>query len=123
MKKSFLYISAVILFYSCFNEFNRKDIAGTYTRYSKHEFGSEYDTIHISVLNPRAGAYKIIRNWKYERVMDGMKLELEQKTFTKTGFFDHRQDLLKEMETGLSYTLNEDQNILYAGTTEYKRIK
>jgi hypothetical protein len=121
MKRCLLY--SIVLLCSCSYTSNRDDITGTYTRYSQHEFGSEYDTIHISLLNPRASAYKIIRNWKYERILDGIELEPEQKTFTKTGFWDRKQDTLKEMETGLSYTLNENQDILYAGTTEYKRIK
>src|SRR5262245_47884847 len=82
-------------------------IPGTYTRFARHEFGTEYDTLVISVQNLSANQYFIQRNWKYERILDGIALEPEYKQTKTSGIYKHK--ILQQTETGnmFSFDINE----------------
>ncbi|MBN8878067.1 MAG: hypothetical protein J0I32_11010 [Sphingobacteriales bacterium] len=97
-------------------------IPGTYIRFSRHEFGTEHDTLTISVQNKNAGEYKIIRRWKYERVIDGEIAEPEYKLTVTTGFYQSKHKLLRENETGSVYTFDVNENILFNGPVKYKKL-
>ncbi|MEO7982567.1 MAG: hypothetical protein ABI688_00670 [Bacteroidota bacterium] len=66
---------AVLLLYGCgLNKIKdevQEFIPGTYIRFSTQEFGTEYDTLVISLQNQTVNVYRILRKWKYERVLDG----------------------------------------------------
>lgn len=99
-----------------------KLIPGTYVHSSQHEFGKENDTLIISLQNPSANQYKIERRWRYERALDGNKLDPEYKQTTTSSIYDEKENVLKESQTGLVYSFDQKQNLLFAGTTEYKKI-
>jgi hypothetical protein len=98
-------------------------IPGTYIRFSEHEYGREYDTLAIALQNGTAKEYAITRRWRYERVLDGQKVEPKYEIKTTTALFDKGRNLLREIETGESYSFNPGKNVLYAGKNAYQKIK
>jgi hypothetical protein len=122
MKNIFIFL---IIFCSC-NAITKNEtenfIPGTYIRFSQHEFGTEHDTLVISVQNANAHQYKIERRWKYERMLDGNKLDPEYKQTTISAIYNEKSNLMEETSTGSNYSFNIGKKILFAGTTEYKKI-
>lgn len=98
-------------------------IPGTYIRFGKQEFGSEWDTLTISVQNASANEYKVQRAWKYARILDGKSIEPEYKNKNTSAIYDGEAKLLKENETGNNYSFKPDENALFAGTTKYLKLK
>ena len=98
-------------------------IPGTYIRFGHHEYGTEYDTLNVALQNEASNEYRVTRNWKYERVLDGVNVEPEYKRQVTTCIYDLRKKLLRESETGLTYSFDPKHDILFAGSTEYKKIK
>jgi hypothetical protein len=98
-------------------------IPGTYVRFSKHEFGTEWDTLVISVQNPIANEYQILRKWKYERVLDGQKLDPEYKRVITSGIYNTKEELLRESQTLAVYTFDPGRAVLFAGKSEYNKLK
>ena len=72
----------VALIHGCHEapDMNPEFIPGTYTRYSKHEFGEEYDTLSISLLNSAVNQYQITRRWKFERLHESASHQLSTTT-------------------------------------------
>jgi hypothetical protein len=97
-------------------------IPGTYIRFSQHEFGVEYDTLVISLQNKSALEYKIFRKWKYERLLDGVRIEPEYKRSFTSGIYNGEQGLLRENETGDTYTFDVKQKALFNGPVKYQKI-
>ncbi len=95
---------------------------GMYTRFSVHEFGKEYDTLVISLQNPSANQYRIVRRWKYERVVDGKAMEPEYKIKASAAIFDTRHNLLQEITTGRIYTVDVSSKYIFSGTVKYKKL-
>ena len=79
MKKLAFILMISLLLQACgpFNTDNElsQSLPGTYIRISQNEFGTEHDTLVIVLQNPSSDEYKLIRHWKYERQVDGQKLE------------------------------------------------
>ena len=98
----------------------KASIPGTYTRFSEHEFGKEYDTLVISEL---PNQFQITRKWKYERVLDGMAQEPEYKQETTTATYDSEHRLLHENETGNTISFDLGKDILFVGPTKYQKLK
>ncbi len=97
-------------------------IPGVYTRFSQHEFGSEYDTLVISSRNTEANEFTIVRKWKYERLLDGERLEPEYKLVVSTGIYDAARKLLQETETAEYFSFDVKKKILFNGTTQYQKL-
>lgn len=97
-------------------------IPGTYIRFFKQEFGTEYDTLVISVQNQTADEYRILRKWKYERVLDGQKIEPEYKRSFTSGIYDAGHKLLRENETGDFYSFDPGQKLLFNGAIKYQKL-
>jgi hypothetical protein len=97
-------------------------IPGTYIRFSQHEFGIEYDTLVISLQNQSTLEYKILRKWKYERVLDNQKIEPEYKRSFTSGIYNDKNGLLKENETGDIYSFDLKQKILFSGPVKYHKL-
>lgn len=114
---------AMLLVYCGCNEFKpdpvQEFIPGVYIRFSQHEFGTEYDTLHITVSNDQ---FSILRKWKYERILDGVAIEPEYKKQTATGRYDADNGLLLEEETGSTYSFDLKNKILLNGTVKYKKL-
>lgn len=100
----------------------REFIPGTYIRYSEHEFGHEYDTLVITLLNESVGKYSILRKWKYERVLDGKWLEPEYKRTETSGLFNPRQKLLQDTETGAIYSFDVKEGVAFNGPVKYQKL-
>ena len=117
----------VLIFCGCTGlsekDITREFIPGTYIRFSQHEFGSEFDTLSFWHEDKSSNEYKIQRKWKYERILDGKVIEPEYKIQTTYGNYDVNTKLLKDTKTGGSYSFNKEQNVLFAGTTKYQKIK
>ncbi len=118
-----IHLLLVALIYGCrgYKDPVREFIPGTYIRFSQHEFGNEYDTLVISVQNKSANEYKILRNWKYERVLDGEKIEPEFKRSVTTGIYNSTHKLLMENETGDMYSFDVQSNLLFNGPVKYRK--
>ena len=103
---SILGFSVIIFFLGCISLFEedviREFIPGTYTRFTQHEFGSEFDTLCIWLQDKSASEYKIQRKWKYERILDGKVIEPEYKIQTTFGTFDVNSKLLKDAKSTFS---------------------
>lgn len=125
--KYILIIHLLILFwvYGC-REFKpdpvREFIPGTYIRFSQHEFGTEYDTLVISLQNDPADEYKIVRKWKYERVLDGQSIEPEYKRVTTTAIYSAENKFLRETNLGDTYSFDTNAKLLFNGPIKYKKI-
>lgn len=97
-------------------------IPGTYIRFSQHEFGTEYDTLIISLQNSSAGEYKIVRKWKYERVLDGQPIEPEYKRAITAAIYSTENKFLRETETGSIYSFDTREKLLFNGPIKYKKL-
>lgn len=91
-------------------------IPGTYIRFSVHEFGSEYDTL---IITPIADQYAIERKWRYERMLDGQRIEPEYKKTSMIGIYN--ESILTEQQTGTHYSFDLDKKCLYSGDTRYDK--
>jgi hypothetical protein len=116
----------IVLFYGC-GLIERKDegrefLPGTYTRFSQHEFGTEHDTLVISLQNKAAGEYKIVRRWKYERLLDGKAIEPEYKFITTSGIYHSSKKLLEERETGDFFSFDVTGELLFNGPVKYQKL-
>ena len=121
-----MHLIVLLLIFSC-NELSSKDdviefIPGTYIRFSQHEFGTEYDTLVITVQNKIANEYKILRRWKYERIIDGTPMKAEYKRLTTSGIYNTQNKVLQETETGSLYSFDIKQKLLLNGSTKYQKI-
>ncbi|WP_276502901.1 hypothetical protein [Terrimonas pollutisoli] len=97
-------------------------IPGTYIRFSQHEYGTEYDTLVITPQNKTANEYKILRKWKYERVLDGSPIEPEYKRLTTSGIYNTKHKLLQETETGDMFSFDVRGKLLFNGPTKYQKL-
>lgn len=97
-------------------------IPGIYIRFSSHEFGKEYDTLVITLQNKSAHEYKIVRKWKYERVLDGKAIEPEYQRQTTTGIYQSVDKTIKDTETGSLYSFDVMGKILFNGRIKYLKI-
>ena len=124
MKKQITVCCLVCLFLFACNGLRKDEIKalvpGTYIRFSKHEFGKEYDTLVISEIS---GQFQIQRKWKFERVLDGAAQAPEDKQEITTAVYDSRHHLLNENETGNTISFDEKENTLFIGPTKYKKLK
>lgn len=98
-------------------------IPGTYVRQSDGEFGKAYDTLVISLHNEPANQFKIVRHWRYDRVLDGKPIEPEYKVTETTAVFDTELKTLKESETLESFTLDTKKKLLFNGANQFTKIK
>ena len=97
-------------------------IPGTYIRFSQHEYGTEYDTLVITPQSRTANEYKILRKWKYERVLDGSPIEPEYKRLTTSGIYSTKHKLLQETETGDMFSFDVRGKLLFNGPTKYQKL-
>lgn len=122
----FLHIVILVVICSC-GSFSTTDkvkefIPGTYTRFSQHEYGTEHDTMVITLQNSTANEYKILRKWKYERVLDGSAIEPEYKRMTTSGIYSVRNKVLQETETGDLFSFDVKGKLLFNGSTKYQKL-
>lgn len=124
-KLLFLFAVATLLVIACGTRADERQafLPGIYTRVSDHEFGKEWDTVVISLQNSAAEEYLIVRRWRYERVLDGQRLEPEYKVVGTAGFYDSETGLLEESESRFTYSFDIERKTLFAGTAEYKKLK
>lgn len=115
MKNTFQYTIVFTVMFSCC--YRHTDFAGTYTRYAKHEFGTEYDTIQISLQTKNS--YLIERRWQYVRILDAVQLQPEYKIIRTTAYED--DGTLKEEETGAIYVMDPKERVIYNRTVKYKK--
>ncbi|MFM9910311.1 MAG: hypothetical protein ACKVOW_13230 [Chitinophagaceae bacterium] len=98
-------------------------IPGTYIRSAEHEFGAEHDTVIISLQNNSANEYKLVRRWRYERVLDGKPIAPEYKNTSTSAIFNAESKMLQETETANTYSFDPKQKAMFAGTTKYLKLK
>lgn len=125
--KLILIIHIISLLISGCGLMNAKDevqefIPGIYIRFSQHEFGIEYDTLVITLQNSAAHEYKILRKWKYERVLDGSVIEPEYKRVISSGIYNIQQKLLQETETGDMFSFDVKGRLLFNGPVQYQKL-
>jgi predicted Ser/Thr protein kinase len=98
-------------------------IPGTYARQSEGEFGKSYDTLVISLQNKAANQYKIVRRWRYDRVLDGKTIEPEYKVTETSAVFDAASKALQESETLDAFTFDTKKKLLFDGPNQFIKIK
>lgn len=98
-------------------------IPGTYVRQSDGEFGKSYDTLVISLQSKAASQYKIIRHWRYNRVLDGKQIEPEYKITETSAVFDASAKALQESETLELLTFDTKKKLLFNGPNQFIKIK
>lgn len=126
MKRPIAFLSIIALLFGCNSASNNKAkdaIPGTYIRLSEHEYGREWDTLVIGFQNRAANQYKIIRRWRYERVLEGKAVEPEYKVTTTTATYNAQSKNLEEDRTGKIYTLDAAGDALFAGTSRFEKLK
>lgn len=126
MKSLFIFLLVAFILNACSSNENnaiKEFIPGTYIRSAEHEFGAEHDTVIISLQNNAANEYKLVRKWKYERVLDGKRLEPEYKNTSTSAIFNTDSKLLQETETADTYSFAPAQKAMFAGTTKYVKLK
>ena len=97
-------------------------VPGTYIRFSSHEFGKEYDTLTITLQNEAVKEYKILRKWKYERILDGKPLEPDYKRESTTAIYHRADKVLQDTESGSLYSFNVKEKVLFNGDIKYKKL-
>ena len=123
MKTILLLLFAVLVScHSLLRDEVKESVPGTYIRFSQHEFGTEYDTLVITLQSSSANEYKIVRKWKYERVVDGQTIEPEYKRSFTSGVYNCTHKLLEEKETGDIYAFDVKQKILFNGPVKYQKL-
>ena len=123
--KLLLTMHIILMFAACsllLKDDTQTFIPGTYTRTSQHEFGTEYDTLVISLQNQSANEFNIVRKWKYERVLDGERVEPEYKHQTTSGIYNARYKLLEETESGDIFSFDVKEKLLFNGSTKYQKL-
>jgi hypothetical protein len=100
----------------------QKFIPGMYTRFSVHEFGKEYDTLVISLQNASANEYRMVRRWKYERMIHGKVMEPEYKIKVTTAIYDVEGKVLREAVTGKIYSIDPGNNCLFNGPVKFQKL-
>lgn len=98
-------------------------IPGTYARQSEGEFGKSYDTLVISLQNKAASQFKIVRHWRYDRVLDGKPIEPEYKLTETSAVFDASSKALQESETLDVFTFDTKAKLLFDGPNKFFKIK
>lgn len=98
-------------------------IPGIYTRNAETEFGKAYDTLVISLQNKSANEYKILRKWRYDRVLDGKPIPPEYKVTETSGIYDADKKQLQETETFEFFTFDVENKLLYNGANKFTKIK
>jgi len=117
--KKMVAIFSIGLLMACNAPSKSNFFAGTYVRSSEHEFGKEYDTLVITEFMDQ---YKIIRKWRYERVLDGVVQQPVYKVKVTTAYYEDKFRLLHENETGTRISIDPKEGILFVGATKYKKI-
>lgn len=124
--KTLFYIMVLLIFGKCsmtkVKDEVQEFIPGIYTRFSKHEFGTEHDTVFITIQNQSANEYRIVRKWKYERLLDGKKIKPEYKKITTSGIYNCTHQLLQEKETGDFYSFDLKEKLLFNGPAKYQKL-
>ncbi len=128
MKASIIFrISVLVLLTACNSQTEsdiiKEFIPGTYIRFSQHEYGSENDTVVITLQNKSANEFKVVRKWKYERILDGKAIEPEYKNLTTSAIYNENTKMLRDAETGENYSFDTKQNAVFSGTTKYLKLK
>ena len=126
MKMILLTNTIALLLYSCGLIKTRDEvqefIPGTYIRFSEQEYGTEYDTLVILLQNKAANEYRILRKWKYERVLDGKRIEPEYKRVISSGIYNTTHKLLQENESGDIFSFDFTQHLLFNGPIKYQKL-
>ena len=97
-------------------------IPGTYIRFSKNEFGNQYDTLIISLQNSSADEYKIVRKWKYERKVNSKPIDPEYKIKITSAIYDPKHKLLQEISTGRIYSVEVSSKCVFNGPVKYQKL-
>ena len=126
MKMSIILLCGLyLIIYSCdliSEDSKKKILPGTYIRISENEYGHEYDTIIVSLINQATSEYRITHKWKFERVIDGQQIEPEYKIQVKSGIFDAKAGFLTEAGTSDQFSFNSEQKLMINGPNHYHKI-
>lgn len=124
--KTVLLITMLVIFNGCAQNGVKDDversIPGVYTRFSKHEFGTEHDTLVITLQNSTTHEYSIERKWRYDRVLDEKTLDPDYKQESGTGIYDPRHKYIKEIQSGNIFSFDVKEKLLFNGPAKYQKI-
>jgi hypothetical protein len=108
--------------YSSCNPGNTKDfIPGTYVREVNNEFSTGKDTLVIATINDRA--YTILHKGSYQRIKDGELLPVKSMSENWSVTYDDHKQILIEAKRGKVISFDPARNILFVGSSLYKKIK
>ena len=101
----------------------RSFIPGTYVRFSDHEMRKEYDTLKIEMLSDAGNNYRLTRSSSFQKRLDGQVFPWEFEKEEWTAIYDASKRVLQETKKRKVISFVPERNILFAGTTKYKKIK
>lgn len=94
---------------------------GTYARRVQNEFSEGCDTLVITGLGNEA--YGIEHRMSYRRIREGKPLPEERKVEKWTALYDEKTVALRETKRGRVLTFQPEQNTLFVGGSEYKKVQ
>jgi len=109
------------IFYSCDSCSNKDFIPGAYVREVKNEFSIGRDTLIIGAVNPNT--YTIIHKGSYRQIRDGMLLPVKSISENWPVSYDENKKVLMESKKGKIISFDPSKNILFVGSSLYKKIK
>lgn len=110
------------LLYGCGSQMATKNfISGTYTREVSNEYSLGKDTLVISADNEVT--YSIIHKGTYQRKKEHHLLPPERKYEKWTASYDEHNQTLIENKRGKIISFDASKDILFVGSSMYKKIK
>jgi hypothetical protein len=96
-------------------------IPGTYVRMVTNEFSVGLDTLVIGAVNQHM--YTIIHKGSYRRIKENALLPVQRLSENWTATYDENKKVLVESKRGKIISFDPSKNILFVGSSLYKKIK
>jgi hypothetical protein len=96
-------------------------ISGSYAREVSNEYSIGKDTLVITPVN--AVVYAVIHKGTYSRIKNGKLLSPERKYENWTTSYDEDRQTLTESKRGRIISFDASKDILWVGSSRYKKIK
>ena len=97
-------------------------IPGTYSSHAEGEYSIADDTLVIIKVSNNGNAYTIIRNISYQRIIEKKIQPVEYKTEKWITIYDEKDKVLYEQKEGKIISFVPEKNILFLGSSGYKKV-
>ena len=121
MKKILISCLSCCILFGCDSGSNKDFIPGTYVREVKNEFSIGRDTLVIGAVN--TNTYTMIHKGSYRQIRNGKLLPVKSISENWPVTYDENQKVLMESKRGKIISFDPSKNILFVGSSLYKKIK